>query len=476
MSFIERHQLWSPEQKSQAAAITAQVARDKIELVRFAFPDLHGILRGKALTALAMPSALRDGLSITSTLLLKDTSHRTVAPVFSAGAGMGNPRLQGGGDVMMVPDPATFRVLPWAPGSATILCDLYYQDGSPVPYATRQIARDALDALRARGRSMVCGLEVEFHVFRRLDPHLGIDEGGQPAPPPDVGLIHQGYNYLTDNVFDQIAPIIDILRRDVIALGLPLTSVELEFGPSQCEFVFKALPALEAADAMIFFRSAVKQICARNGYHATFMCRPAFANAMSSGWHLHQSLIDAEGRNCFAGEARTGLSAEGRTYLTGLLDHASAFSAFAAPTINAYKRYRPNSLAPDRIAWGRDNRGAMLRVIDGLSPATTRIENRAGEPAANPYLYIAAQAVSGLAGMIEGREPPAAVETPYASDAEPMPRTLEAALSALDASALARNRLGDEFINYFLMIKRHEIERFRAAVTDWEHREYFGAF
>ncbi|HWI86622.1 MAG TPA: glutamine synthetase family protein [Sphingomonas sp.] len=476
MNFIERHGCWSAEQKDQAAEVLERVARDEIDLVRFSFPDLHGILRGKALTAPAVPAALRDGVSITSTLLLKDSSHHTVAPIFSAGAGLGSPRFEGGGDVVMVPDPATFRCLPWARGSAWMMCDLHYTDGSPVPHATRNVARNALTALATHKRAMMCGLEVEFHLFRRIEPHLAIDDGGQPGAPPEVGLLHQGYNYLTDNSFDQLSPIVDILRREVMALGLPLISTELEFGPSQCEFVFKASPALAAADDMILFRTAVKQVSARHGYHATFMCRPAFANAMSSGWHLHQSLADDQGRNTFAGDAGTGLSGEGLTYLAGLLDHASAFSAFGAPTINAYKRYRPNSLAPDRIAWGRDNRGAMLRVIDGLSPSATRIENRSGEPAANPYLYIAGQAIAGLSGIEAARQPPPPVETPYAGDLTLLPRSLEEALVALDRSALARTRMGDEFVDYFLMVKRHEIERFRSAVTDWEHREYFGAF
>lgn len=476
MSFIERHACWSAAQHERAVEILAQIERDGIELVRFSFPDLHGILRGKALTAPAAPSALREGVSITSTLLLKDSSHRTVAPIFSGGAGLDNPQLQGGGDIIMVPDPMTFHTLPWAPGSAWMLCDLFYADGTPVPYATRTVAREALAALAARDRTMICGLEVEFHLFRRLDPHLGVDEGGQPSAPPEVALLHQGYNYLTDNNFDQLSPIVDILRRDVMALGLPLTSTELEFGPSQCEFVFGATSALTAADDMILFRSAVKQVSARHGYHATFMCRPAFANAMSSGWHLHQSLANEQGRNVFACEAGKGLSDEGHAYLAGLLAHAGAFAAFGAPTINAYKRYRPNSLAPDRIAWGRDNRGAMLRVIDRLSPSATRIENRAGEPAANPYLYIAAQAIAGLAGLEANLSPPPAVESPYTCDAAPLPRSLDEALAALDGSALARARMGDVFIDYFLMVKRHEIERFRAAVTDWEHREYFGAF
>lgn len=474
MGFIERHGLWSEEEQRLAKEVEKKIADDGIELVRFSFPDLHGLLRGKALTALAVPSALSEGVSITSSLLLKDSSHRTAVPIFTAGAGIGNAHLQGAGDVVMVPDPKSYRPLAWAEGTAVMLCDLYYADGTPVPYASRQIGRRIAARLEEKGRHLVCGLEVEFHLFRIEQQHLGLGDGGQPGLPPDVSLAHQGYNYLTDHRFDTIAPILDILRRQAIALDLPLTSVEIEFGPSQCEFVFKAQPGFDAADDMILFREMVKQVSRRHGYHATFMCRPAFPNAMASGWHLHQSLASAGGDNLFAGE--DGLSPLGQNYLAGLLGHAREVAAFAAPTINAYKRYRANSLAPDRIAWGRDNRGAMLRVIDRLSPGATRIENRAGEPAANPYLYIFTQVLSGLAGVEAGAQPPEPVDTPYGDDAAKLPHTLEEALAALDGSAMVREALGNEFVDLFLLIKRFELDRFHAAVTDWEHREYFGTF
>lgn len=477
MGFIEAHGLWSADDHARAGEVLERITREGIELVRFSFPDLHGILRGKALTALAVEGTLRGGVSITSSLLMKDTSHRTAVPIFTAGAGIGDGQVQGAGDVIMVPDPATFRVLPWADRTGFMLCDLYHADGTPVAYATRGIARAASRLLAERGRHLVCGLEVEFHLFRLTSPHLGIDEGGQPGHPPDVALLHQGYNYLTDQRFDQLSPIVDILRRDIAALGLPLTSVEVEFGPSQCEFVFKACPGFQAADDMVLLRSAVKQISHRHGYHATFMCRPAFANAMSSGWHLHQSLCDDAGANVFArADGAPGLSDEGLAYVAGLLAQARDIAAFAAPTVNAYKRYRTNSLAPDRIAWGRDNRGAMLRVIDRMGASATRVENRVGEPAANPYLYIASQALAGIDGIDAGLAAPAPVDTPYEAVAERLPGSLEEAVTLLDRSTFARTALGNDFIDYFVRIKRFEIDRFNAAVTDWEHREYFEAF
>ncbi len=357
MSFVARHDLWSAEQRRAADEVTRRIEADGLEVVRLSFPDLHGILRGKALLANAIPSALRDGCTVTSTLLLKDTSHRTVVPVFSAGAGLGRPELQGAGDIVMVPDPTTFRVLPWLQSTGWMLCDLYFSDGTPVPHSTRHLFRRMLERLPA-SQSFITGLEIEFHVTKLVDAHLSIDEGGQPAKPPTVELTHHGYQHLTEQRLDRVEPIVDILRRDTLALGLELCSVELEYGPSQVEFVFRASAGMKPADDMVLFRSAVKQICRRHGYHATFMCRPAFENAMSSGWHLHQSLADAEGRNLFAPEDPAALlSTLGRHYLAGLFEGACEAVAFTTPTINGYKRYRPLSLAPDRVAWGRDNRG-----------------------------------------------------------------------------------------------------------------------
>jgi glutamine synthetase len=477
MSFIERHGLWTDTQREAATELAKRVEQDGIEIVRLSFPDIHGLLRGKAVLPASLPSALRDGLSLTSSLLMKDSSHRTVVPVFSPGAGIGMPELQGAADVVMVPDPTSFRVLPWARNTGWLLCDLYFADGRPVPLAARGVLQAMLGKLEQSGFGFTSGLEVEFHITRLLDPKLSPEDGGQPGTPPEVALLHQGYNYLTEQRLDQMEPILEILRRDIVALGLPLASIEVEFGPSQCEFVFRPGQGLQPADDMVLFRSAVKQICQRHGYHATFMCRPALPNVMSSGWHLHQSLTLPDGTNAFAGgEAAASLSATGRHYLAGLLDGAAEATAFAAPTINAYKRFRPNSLAPDRIAWGRENRGAMLRVITGTSPSACRIENRVGEPAANPYLYMASQIASGMAGIAKAAEPPAAVDTPYQTDARKLPATLDAALDLLDQGSVMRSAFGDSFVDYFLTIKRYEVERYNLHVSDWEQREYFGLF
>ena len=477
MSFVDRHGLWSDEQRAAAKRIDAAAAGE-VETCRFSFADQHGLLRGKTIVAAEVPSALRSGCTITSTLLGKDTSHRTVFPIFTAGGGLGMAQMQGGADFIIVADPTTFRVLPWSEKTGWVLCDLYFPDGTPVPFSTRRLCRDVLQELEAKGYDYIAGLEVEFHIFKLEDEKLLAEHATQPGEPPSVTLLSQGYQYLTEQRYDLIEPILDILRRDAVKLGLPLRSVEVEFGPSQVEFTFSATAGLASADMMVLFRSAVKQICRRHGYHATFMCRPRIANVFASGWHLHQSLRSrADGENVFVSQKEDAvLSDIGRHFLGGLLAHARAAAVFSTPTINGYKRYRSYSLAPDRAIWGHDNRGVMLRVLGGMGDDATRIENRVGEPAANPYLYMASQIIAGMDGVARRLDPGPSADTPYETKAEPLPKSLPEALDALRVDEVFRNSMGEAFINYYIAIKQAEISRYQQEVSEWEQREYFEMF
>jgi glutamine synthetase len=225
------------------------------------------------------------------------------------------------------------------------------------------------------------------------------------------------------------------------------------------------------------------------GYFATFMCRPALKGYYSSGWHLHQSLLDGRsGRNLFMPEREPDrLSPLGRAFLGGLIRHAAPATAFATPTINGYRRFRPNSLAPDRAAWCYDHRGVMVRVLGAPDDQATRLENRIGEPAANPYLFILSQIVAGLDGVEQGHDPGPPQDEPYNAKLPMLPTNLPAALDALEREPLFRAQLGDVFIDYFLKLKRNEAGRFaqwfkesgaREAdePTAWEQNEYFDFF
>jgi glutamine synthetase len=355
---------------------------------------------------------------------------------------------------VLVPDPRTFRVLPWAPRTASVLCDLHLPDGAPVVFSSRRVLRDQLDGLALRGYELVVGLEVEFHVLTPDGERL--DEGGQLLLQDDL---------------DPLDALVQVLRDGLVALDLPLRSIEHEMGPSQLELTFAPQPALRAADDMVLLRSAVKQLCRREGLHATFMSRPAVAGIMSSGWHVHQSLTELDtGRNALADD---GLTELGRGYLAGLLAHARGAAVFTTPTVNGYKRYRPMSLAPDRILWGEDNKGAMVRVV-GDPP--THLENRSAEPAANPYLAIAAQVVSGLDGVDRGLDPGPCADEPYATEATRLPTSLREAVCALEEDLELRALMGPTLVDHYVGLKRAEVTRFEAAVTDWEQREYLHLF
>ena len=487
-SFVERHELWSDAQARAATAVDKAIKQRKLELVRFSFPDQHGILRGKTVVASEASRAMRNGVTMTSTLLAKDTSHRNVFSVFGPGGGMGIPEMEGAGNFIMVADPETFRVLPWAENTGWLLCDSFFSNGKPVPIATRRLYRDALAKLAKSGFDYFAGLEVEFHLFKIDDLRLAPETLTWPPEPPRVSHTTHGFQYLTEGRYDQVAPIMDILRKNIVGLGLPLRSLEVELGPSQYEFTFAPELGMAAADMMVLLRSALKQAARRHGYLVSFMCRPQLPNTLASGWHLHQSLLHAKSRaNAFVSQdKKQPLSPLGRGFLAGLLTHARASAAFTTPTINGYKRYHGiNSMAPIQAIWACDNRGVMVRVMGEAGEAATHLENRAGEPLANPYLYMASQIYAGLDGIARKLDPGPSADTPYEVSAEPLPKTLEEALKALRKDECFRAGFGEAFVNYYAHIRQAEIARFRVEaknagnqtdVTDWEQREYFDLF
>ncbi len=450
-----------------AEAVLAQLRDSDVGTVRVLFTDPHGVLRGKTLVASALPSVFRNGLAAPSTLLLKDTSHRTAFAVWDGD----DAPMQGAGDVLLVPDPTTYRVLPWAPHAAWMLCDTVDKSGAEIGFAPRTVLRNAVSRLAAAGLQLCVGLEVEFHVFAVEDEALSHADASMPAQPPRTRNLAPGYQFLTETVYSQLDPVMEDLRVMCQRLGLPLRSMEVEMGPSQFEFTFDPGDPLAQADAMVMFRTAVKEVCAAKGLHATFMCRPALENAAASGWHIHQSVLDAQGGTLMMPQAEA-LTQTASGWIAGLLAHAAESCLLTTPTVNGYKRYQPYQLAPERIAWGRDNRGAMLRALMGPGMSASRIENRAPETAANPYYCFASQILSGLAGIEAGMTAPEPVETPYAEGAT-LPKSLGEAIAAFETSALYREALGDAAVDVLVQLKRVEWERYLAHVSDWEQAEYF---
>ena len=273
--------------------------------------------------------------------------------------------MQGAGDVLLVPRPETWRALPWSGHSAWIFCTPVYPDGRPIPFAPCAVLQRQVEMpWPEQGMAATFGLEVEFHLFELADNSAAHAQSTRPGAPVQTRNLTQGYQYLTETRYGEAEGILDLLRRNAQKLGLPVRSVEIEMGPSQVEFTFAPDGAMAQADAMVMFRTMVKEVCARNGLHASFMAKPRLDNAMANGWHVHQSLQDlATGRNLFMPETAGMLSPPASAWMAGLLKYASETSLLIAPTVNSYKRYLPFQLAPSRIGWGEDNRGAMLRAL-----------------------------------------------------------------------------------------------------------------
>jgi glutamine synthetase len=492
-TFIERHGLWSDEQKRLAADIVQRVEAEKLRFVRLAWGDTHGYSRAKTLTIPAFVAALTNGYNIGVATTTLDSAGARVFASFTRGGGMGLDEMTGSPNLTIVADPSTFRILPWAQGVGWILADEYFNDGRPFHFSPRQLLRRTLRRLGDHGFVSVVGPEIEWYLLRVADGYLNDDNIGAPGirgRPIRTVPVEPGYHYHSESNMDLMQPVFDALGVAFDALGLGLRSIENEWGPGQVECTFAPRAALEAADNVFLFRTATRQICRRIGYFATFMCRPALKGFYSSGWHLHQSLTEAStGANLFmpqkAGEL---LSPLGRSYLAGLLQYAASATVFATPTVNGYRRFRPNSLAPDRATWAYDHRGAMIRLLGGAGDPATRLENRIGEPAANPYLYILSQIVAGLAGIEADAPLPPPSDEPYAAERPLLPQSLAEALAALDKEPLFRHALGDTFIDYFVKLKRTEAERYAHSLeqagapspgdqpSEWEQNEYFDFF
>lgn len=475
--FAARYGLHDAAREEQLRAVLARIGEDGIETIRFTFVDQHGKLRVRPVVARHFAQAVRNGVPFSTAILSMDTANNIFLPIFSTDGGFGRATMGGGGDMAGIADLATFRILPWAERTASVFVDLYLKDGERCPFDTRGLMAASCTRLAERGLVFVGGVEVEGHVFQVSDPKLGLEDCTQPSQPAGVTALRHGYQYMSELVYDELEPLLSVIGKTLVDLGLPLRTLEGEWGPGQIEITLDPLIGVEAADAVVTMRSAIKQLAQRRGLLATFMTKPALPNCFSSGWHLHESLAFADGSgNAFVSPDRL-MSDTGLHFVGGVLKHARAGSAFSNPSINGYKRLNANPLAPKRAVWSIDNKGAMCRLVGGAGDGGTHIENRSGEPLANPYLYMASQIYAGLDGIAQTEDPGDPLGDPYGQVSKPlMPASLMEAIDALETSAVFRAGFGDEFIDYFIAMKRHEIGRFLAHVTDWEQKEYFEAF
>jgi glutamine synthetase len=425
-----------------------------ITSVRLLFPDLHGIARGKDVPASEFDHVVEKGLCFCSAVMGTDLRHNPVV-----GGEAGYP------DLIARPDLATMTTLPWEPGVASCLADLEPAHAGAAISDPRGALRRAVQTVRALGFEPIVGPELEFFVVVRdsAAPH------GVRRHVDNLSMVY--------TVGPQADPggLVRKMTEALAQLGLGVFAVNHEFMNSQYEINLRHSDALSAADRAFRLKTAVKDIAAQHGLVATFMGKP-FNDQGGSGTHLHVSL-NQQDRNAFdAPGAGHGVAGELGAFSAGLLRHAAALMAFLNPTINAYRRIQPDSLAPTHANWGWDNRATFIRIPPERGTAT-RIELRVGDGSANPYLATAAVLLAGAHGVREGLAPPPAVSgDAYRAAPEligaPLPTSLDAALEALETDALLCEGLGEEIVSTFLAMKRFELERHRSWVSDWEIAEY----
>ncbi|MEW1686085.1 glutamine synthetase family protein [Streptomyces sp. NPDC093594] len=485
--FVADHGLWDEPRKAAAERVEASL--DGIDLVRLVFGDPHGLARSKTLTADAFRAVLRNGMNFSPGPFVFDTGH-AVAVDFLGDHNTGVDELAGAGNFVLVPDPLTFQPLPGGDArTAWVIGDEYLRDGTPHPLSSRAVLRRVVDRYTRQRLAPVLGLEVEWYLTRRLDDAPGNTGNGfgLQGQAPRVAALNAGYQFNLDTHYDTLAPLTDPLALHLLALGLPLRSMEHESGPGQVETTFSPMSALDTADAMLLFRTVTKNWCARRGHHASFMSQPLLDAADPSGWHLNQSVTDLNrGTNLFGTEGPSGgLSPQGKAYAEGLLGWARELFVLSVPTVNGYRRLdAAHTLAPTRLGFSQEDRSAMLRVVG--HGAAAHIENRIGEPCANPYLTIAAQLFAGLEGMTAPADTPPAVPAGTAPDAPALvPQHLGEALDAFRTGRAAR-LLGEPLTACLTQLKESELRRYQAwcthtapppgQVTAWEQREYFAAY
>jgi glutamine synthetase len=435
------------------ATISERLRAEYVDVVRVSYPDLIGVDRGRDVLLDELAAATDHGLAFCRAVY-HTSPMGDVVPV-QGGLEAGLP------DIIVRPDLSTLSPLPWEPNAAWCLGDATTPDGQPALESPRVVVRRVADQLAGLGYRLICGPELEFFVCER-------DENGNwQRYANDLGNV-----YVVGRKGDPRGLLLRMLRllRDA---GLQVTAANHEFSPGQFEINLGHSEMLDAADRSFRLKSAVQEIARQQDLLATFMAKP-FNDEGGSGFHVHASLNDDAGSNVFGDpDGADGLSAAGRHAIGGVLRHARALSALLNPTINSYKRFGPDTLAPWLIDWGLDNRSAMVRIPPERGPAS-RMEIRLGDATANPYLAMAAVGAAVYLGLKDKVEPPRKLEG-YGYDpesAERLPARLCDALNAFEADHELGDVLGPYFVESFLAYKRNEIERFERHVTDWEFREY----
>ncbi|MCB2414015.1 glutamine synthetase family protein [Demequina sp. TTPB684] len=440
--------------KQQEYVLRSVEERD-IRFIRLWFTDVLGILKSVAIAPAELENAFSEGIG------------------FDGSAVEGLTRVYES-DMLAKPDPTTYQVLPWRgerQGAARMFCDIGLPDGEPALSDPRQVLKRTLDKASEQGFSFYIHPEIEFYLFKPL-------EEGQPPKPVDQAGYFDNVPRGTAHEFRRTA--ITTLEE----MGISVEFSHHEAGPGQNEIDLRYADALTAADNIMTFRTAIKEVALEQGLYASFMPKPLHY-APGSGMHTHLSLFEGD-RNAFHDPAaELGLSPVARQFMAGLLRHAPEITAVTNQYVNSYKRLWGGAEAPSYVCWGSNNRSALVRVpIHKPSKGqSTRVEYRAVDSAANPYLAFSVMLAAGLKGIEEGYElPPGAEDDVWELSAaerktmgyEPLPSSLSEAVAVMEKSELVAETLGENVFDFFLRNKREEWSGYRAQVTPFELERHLG--
>ncbi|AKL65414.1 MULTISPECIES: glutamine synthetase family protein [Streptomyces] len=439
--------------------LRALVASGEIDTVVLAFPDMQGRLQGKRFAAqFFLDEVLAHGTEGCNYLLAVDTDMNTVDGYEMSSWDRGY------GDFAMHPDLATLRRVPWNPGSAFLMADLAWNDGTPVVAAPRQILRRQLDRLAEQGYTAMVGTELEFMVFQDTYEQAWNSNYRGLTPANQYNI---DYSVLGTG---RVEPLLRRIRNEMQAAGLTVESAKGECNLGQHEIAFRYDEALTTCDQHAVYKTGAKEIASQEGVSLTFMAK--FDEREGNSCHIHLSLGDADGHNAMAGDGPGGMSPVMRHFLAGQLAALRDFSLLYAPNINSYKRFRPGSFAPTAVAWGVDNRTCALRVVG--HGRSMRFENRLPGGDVNPYLAVAGLVAAGLYGIEHRLElPDACAGNAYTADFAHVPTTLREAAELWENSEIAKAAFGPEVVAHYKNMARVELDAYDSAVTDWELRRSF---
>ena len=424
-----------------------------VRLVRLWFTDVLGNLKSFAISPAELENALEDGMT------------------FDGSSIDGFSRVQES-DVLAIPDPNTFEVLPWGDpknAEARVFCDIHNLDGTPFQGDPRQVLRRNLDEARSKGLTFFVAPDMEFFYFAPPQP------GVPPEPLDEAGF----FDLTTSDVAGS-------LRKQTIRtleqMGIPVEYSFHEDAPSQHEIDLRHNDVLSMADSVMTFRFVVKEVAAGQGVHASFMPKP-LEGVQGSGMHLHLSLFSGEDNAFYSEDDGYNLSPVAKHFMAGLLRHAAEITAVTNQTVNSYKRLVPGFEAPVHISWARNNRSGLIRVPIPKkgNPLATRIEYRSPDPACNPYLAFSVILAAGMRGVREGYELAAEADANLfqMDDAQlgklgidQIPASLGDALRVMEGSTLVAEALGEHIFEWFLRNKRKEWQDYKAHVSTFETDRY----